>query len=53
MAVKRSTEIGDAAVKAKTGKTWPQWFSVLEKAGARRMTARRRAHAGGSSGPPG
>ena len=35
MGVKRSTEIGDAAVKAKTGKTWAQWFTALEKAGAR------------------
>jgi hypothetical protein len=25
------------AVKAKTGKTWPQWFSILDKAGARKM----------------
>jgi uncharacterized protein DUF4287 len=38
MAAKRSTEIGDAAVKAKTGKTWAQWFAALERAGARRMT---------------
>ena len=38
MGVKRSTEIGDAAVKAKTGKTWAQWFTALEKAGARTMT---------------
>lgn len=32
---KKSPEIGDAAVKAKTGKTWAQWFATLEKAGAR------------------
>jgi len=38
MATKPSSEIGDAAVSAKTGKTWPQWFAVLEKAGARKMT---------------
>jgi hypothetical protein len=31
-------EIGDAAVKAKTGKTWAQWFTALEKAGARGMS---------------
>ena len=31
-------EIGDAAVKAKTGKTWAQWFAALEKAGARKLT---------------
>lgn len=30
--------ITDAAVKAKTGRTWSQWFAVLDKAGARRMT---------------
>jgi hypothetical protein len=33
-----ASDIGDAAVQAKTGKTWPQWFAVLEKAGAREMT---------------
>jgi hypothetical protein len=27
----------DEAVKSKTGKTWPQWFSILDKAGARKM----------------
>jgi len=26
------------AVKAKTGKSWPQWFAVLDKARARTMT---------------
>lgn len=31
-------EIGDAAVRAKTGKSWAQWFAALEKAGARRMS---------------
>jgi len=30
--------IGDAAVKAKTGRTWGQWFAVLDEAGARKMT---------------
>src|SRR5258708_453501 len=27
----------DAAVKKSTGKTWSQWFSVLDKAGAKKM----------------
>ena len=26
----------DEAVKAKTGKTWAEWFVLLDKAGARR-----------------
>jgi len=26
--------ISDDAVKARTGKTWPQWFEILDKAGA-------------------
>jgi uncharacterized protein DUF4287/activator of Hsp90 ATPase-like protein len=30
--------MSDEAVKAKTGKTWKDWFSVLDKAGARKMT---------------
>ncbi len=29
--------IGDAAVQAKTGKTWAQWCQVLDRAGARKM----------------
>ena len=31
-------KIGDDAVKAKTGKVWPEWFSLLDKAGAKKMT---------------
>ncbi len=27
----------DEAVKAKTGKTWAEWFSILDNAGARKM----------------
>jgi hypothetical protein len=27
----------DEAVKAKTGRTWAEWFSILDKAGARKM----------------
>ncbi len=30
--------ISDQAVSAKTGKTWEQWFSILDKAGATKMT---------------
>jgi uncharacterized protein YndB with AHSA1/START domain len=30
--------MSDEAVKAKTGKTWKQWFAVLDKAGAQKMT---------------
>jgi len=27
--------LSDAAVQAKTGKTWQEWFAVLDAAGAR------------------
>lgn len=30
--------MSDAAVKSKTGKTWPQWFTLLDKAGAKKMS---------------
>jgi uncharacterized protein YndB with AHSA1/START domain len=30
--------MGDAAVHAKTGKDWKQWFSILDKADATKMT---------------
>jgi len=33
-AAKPALRVGDAAVAAKTGKTWPQWFKVLDRAGA-------------------
>ena len=33
-----SPGMSDAAVKAKTGKTWAQWFAVLDKAGAAAMS---------------
>jgi uncharacterized protein YndB with AHSA1/START domain len=29
--------MSDMAVKAKTGKNWKEWFTVLDKAGARKM----------------
>ncbi len=40
-APKRKSAVGamsDAAVKAKTGRTWDQWFTLLDKAGAAKMT---------------
>lgn len=30
--------MSDEAVKAKTGKTWKEWFALLDKAGARKLT---------------
>ena len=30
--------MSDAAVQAKTGKTWKEWFSLLDKAGAKKMS---------------
>lgn len=29
--------LGDASVKARTGKRWKEWLAVLDRAGARRM----------------
>lgn len=29
--------MSDAAVKEKTGKTWKQWFAILDKAGAKKL----------------
>ena len=34
----KAPRLSDAAVKAKTGKTWKEWFAILDKAGATRMT---------------
>lgn len=34
----QSARIGDDAVKAKTGKTWNEWFRVLDAAGGKKMT---------------
>jgi uncharacterized protein YndB with AHSA1/START domain len=31
-------QISDEAVKAKTGKTWDEWFGTLDAAGAQRLT---------------
>jgi uncharacterized protein YndB with AHSA1/START domain len=30
--------MSDEAVKAKTGKTWKEWFAILDKAGARKFS---------------
>jgi hypothetical protein len=32
-----SAGMSDAAVKARTGKTWKQWYALLDKAGANKM----------------
>lgn len=34
----KSPRMSDEAVKAKTGKTWKEWFAILDKAGARKFT---------------
>ena len=38
MKMKSSPRMSDDAVKAKTGKTWKQWFTILDKAGAKKLT---------------
>jgi hypothetical protein len=37
-ATKMTGRIGDEAVRAKTAKTWSQWFDILDKAGAKRIS---------------
>lgn len=34
---KKNSRMSDAAVQAKTGKTWSEWFKLLDKAGAKKM----------------
>lgn len=34
----QSPRMSDEAVKAKTGKTWKEWFTILDKTGARQFT---------------
>ena len=34
---RESKRMSDAAVKERTGKTWPEWFKILDKAGAKKM----------------
>jgi len=36
----KAPRMSDAAVKAKTGKNWKDWFVALDKAGARKMNHR-------------
>lgn len=36
----QQAKIGDTALKAKTGKTWAEWFKILDAAGARQMSHR-------------
>jgi uncharacterized protein YndB with AHSA1/START domain len=38
MATKSGPRMSDEAVKAKTGKTWSEWFSILNNAGAKKMS---------------
>jgi len=33
-----ASRMSDAAVQAKTGHTWPEWFAILDAAGAQQMT---------------
>lgn len=35
---KKTSRVGDAAVKVRTGKIWTEWFAILDQAGARRMS---------------
>ena len=34
---RETKRMSDAAVKERTGKTWPEWFKILDKAGAKKM----------------
>lgn len=34
---KKPARMSDAAVQAKTGKTWGEWFKILDKAGGKKM----------------
>ena len=34
---REAKRMSDAAVKERTGKTWPEWFKLLDKAGAKKM----------------
>jgi len=37
-AAKQSTRMSDDAVKAKTGKTWNEWFKILDSASAKKLS---------------
>src|ERR1700691_6641327 len=34
---REAKRMSDAVVKERTGKTWPEWFKILDKAGAKKM----------------
>jgi len=34
---RKAPRSSEEAVKARTGRAWPEWFSILDKAGARKM----------------
>ncbi len=36
-ATKTASRMSDAAVQAKTGKAWDEWFKILDKAGGKKM----------------
>jgi uncharacterized protein YndB with AHSA1/START domain len=38
MTTTKSPRMSDDAVKAKTGKTWTEWFAIINKAGGKKMT---------------
>jgi hypothetical protein len=38
MPTKATPRMSDAAVQSKTGKTWKEWFAILDKAGAKQLT---------------
>lgn len=38
MATATKPRMSDEAVRAKTGKTWAEWFKILDAAGAKKMT---------------
>src|SRR5262249_29597219 len=35
---KRELAVGDSAVQARTGKTWEEWFAILDRAGGVKMS---------------
>jgi uncharacterized protein YndB with AHSA1/START domain len=37
VATEKAPRMSDAAIRVKTGKTWREWFAVLDKAGASQM----------------
>ena len=38
VATSAAPRMSDEAVKAKTGKTWKEWFAILDKAGAKKLS---------------